>query len=66
MLGTVVLRFCASRFQYPRPLRCPQLPTFQFASKRRQRLDDRVLLLFDINGVLMQHRWDGTHHLVRA
>ncbi|KAL4428251.1 hypothetical protein ABPG75_002340 [Micractinium tetrahymenae] len=39
-----------------------KLPSFQFASKRRQGLDGRVLLLFDINGVLMQHRWTGTGH----
>ena len=55
----------------PAPRRAPphlsrwlQLPTFQFASKRRQRLDSRPLLLFDVNGVLMQHRWDGVSHHV--
>lgn len=25
-----------------------------------------MLLLFDINGVLMQHRWDGVSHQVCA
>lgn len=44
------------------PTPSPQLPSFQFAAKRRQHLDGRVLLLFDINGVLMQHRWTGTSH----
>ena len=39
-----------------------QMPTFEFASKRRQRQDDRLLLLFDINGVLVQHRFDGFTH----
>jgi hypothetical protein len=52
-----------------------QLPTFQFAGKGRQQLGSRPLLLFDINGVLMQHNWNGsthqhdlrpgTHHLLR-
>ena len=32
------------------------------ASKGRQRQDGRVLLLFDINGVLMEHRFDGRSH----
>lgn len=41
-----------------------QMPTWQFSSKRKQRQDDRVLLLFDINGVLMQHTWDGVSHKV--
>lgn len=40
-----------------------QLPTFQFATKRKQRQDGRVLLLLDINGVLMQHKWTGTHQV---
>lgn len=43
-----------------------QPPTWQFSGKRKQRQDGRVLLLFDINGVLMQHRWDGVSHQVRA
>lgn len=55
----------------PPPLLPPrahhQLPTFEFASKRKQRQDPgRPLLLFDINGVLMQHTWNGTAHVVRG
>ncbi len=46
------------------PLPILQMPTWQFSSKRKQRQDGRVLLLFDINGVLMQHTWDGVSHKV--
>lgn len=41
-----------------------QPPSFEFSSKRRQKLDGRPLLLFDINGVLMQHTWNGVTHQV--
>ena len=61
---------CRRRRLLTAALRLPcrsQLPTFQFASKRKQRQDPgRPLLLFDINGVLMQHTWNGTAHVVRA
>ena len=40
---------------------------FEFSSKKRQPAGDarRPLVLLDINGVLMQHRWDGFNHQVR-
>ena len=47
---------------------CLQARPFEFSGKKRQPAGDarRPLLLLDINGVLMQHRWDGFNHHVRA